>query len=368
MINVFLLVPDLAPSQEATTARLLALRLPRDRFRATVGVLGAADGPIADELRAAGVQVAPVGIRHTLDLGGLRRLGRTVRQADTAVLHLFGTEPARAARIAVDMSGEAGNVPRVVVSGAAAPSGGLGGWFASRLIRRADRVVAATWADGERYRELGVPAERLTRISPAAPDPAPATDPDAVRQALGFPPGVRLIVTDGHLDLGTGPKEAIVAFDILRYEYRDLHLAVFGAGAAAAALDQLGRSLAFDDYRVRVFEGSADRARAVAAAAAVWVTAPYGGTEYALEAMAAGKPVVGWATPDLTEVVLDGQTGYLVPVGDKAVLASKARTLLADPNLSEWMGAAARTRAAERFPAARMVEQYARVYAELADS
>ncbi|WP_439631696.1 glycosyltransferase family 4 protein [Gemmata sp.] len=368
MINVFLLAPDLAPSQEATTARLLALGLPRDRFGPTVGVLGPAEGAAADELRAAGVPVVSVAIRHTLDLGGLRRLSRTIHQAAPAVLHLFGTDAARAARMAVDSSGEAGNVPRVVVSGAAAPSGGLGGWFASRLIRRADRVVPVTWADGERYRVLGVPAERLTRISPAAPDPRPDEGADAVLQSLGFPPNSRVIVTDGQLELGSGPRDAIVAFDMLRYEHRDLHLAVFGAGAGAPLLEQLGRALAFDDYRVRIFDASADRARAIAAAAAVWVTAPHGGTDYALEAMAAGKPVVAWGTPDLTEVVLDGQTGYLVPIGDKAMLASKARALLADPNLAEWMGKAARARAAERFPVARMVEQYARVYAELADS
>ncbi len=368
MINVFLLVPELAPCPEATAARLLALELPRDRFAVTIGVLGTPQGRIADELRAAKVPVHSVPIRHSLDLKGLRRLRRAIRDTDPVVLHIFGSEAARAARLVVDHQGEAGNVPRLVVSGAATPSGGLGGWFAARIIRRADRVIPITWADGERYRKLGVHAERLTRICPAAPEPAAGVNRNAALHEMGLPENSRLIVTHGQLEQGTGPKDAIVAFDMLRYEARDLHLVMFDAGAGTSTLEQFGQSLAFDDFRVSFPGQNIDRATAVQLATEVWVTAPHGGTDYVLEAMAAGKPVVAWATPDLTEIIDDGVTGFLVPVGDKAMLAAKARLLIDDPALANWMGKAGQVRARERFPIGRMVDQYARVYAEVSET
>jgi len=369
MINVFLLVPELTPCPEAFAARLLALELPRDRYSVAVGVLGSPDTPIGKELRAAGIRVHPVPIRHSLDLKGLRRLRRAVHGTVPVVLHIFGPEAARAARLVVDAQGEGGNVPRLVVSGAASPTGGLGGWFASRLIRRADRVVPNTWADGERYRRLGVHAERLTRICPAASQLAPVSDPSAVLAELQLPPNSRFIVTNGQLEHGSGPKDAIVAFDMLRYEANDLHLVVYGAGHGRPVLEQFGQSLAFDDFRIKFpDENIVDRATAVQLATAVWVTSPHGGTEEVLEAMAAGKPIVAWATPDLTEIIDDGVTGFLVPVGDKAMLAAKGRLLIDDPALAEWMGKAGQRRATERFPVARMVDQFSRVYSEVADS
>ncbi len=369
MINVFLLLPELAPSAEATAVRLLALELPRDRFAVSVGVIGSSNGAIAEELRAAKIPLHSFSVRHSLDLKGLRRLRRTIRQTNPAILHLFGTEAARAARLVVDSQGEAGNIPRVVVSGAATPASGIGGWFASRLIRRADRVIPTTWADGERYRRLGVHAERLTRICPASPEPDPGSDRDAALQQLGIPFNSRLIVADGQLEQGSGPKDAIVAFDMLRYDARDLHLVMFGAGAGTGTLEKFGQALAFDDFRVKFAEhGTVVRSTLVQMATAVWVTTPHGGTNEILEAMVARKPVVAWATPDLTEIIDDGVTGFLVPIGDKAMLAAKTRLLLDDVVLAERMGKAGRARATERFPVARMVDQFGRVYVELADS
>ena len=57
-------------------------------------------------------------------------------------------------------------------------------------------------------------------------------------------------------------------------------------------------------------------------AEAVIATCPRTGVEESLEAMAAGKPVVGWKTADLAEIVADKATGVLVPAGDRGALAA----------------------------------------------
>jgi glycosyltransferase involved in cell wall biosynthesis len=362
---VFFLVPEVATCGDAAPARTLATVLPPDQFRVTVGVLGPATGSTVEELRATGIPVHSVPIRNAIDFGGMKRLRQTVREAGPAVIHAWGASAARAARLLVKRHRDEGNTPRLVVSGATATGGGLTGWLCARQIRRADRVIPTTRTDGERYRRLGVPAEQLTLIAPAAPAMIPTPNREAFCRELGIPPRARLIVTGGRSEAGVGPKDAIVAFDMLRYDAKDLYLVVFGAGPETAALEQFGRKLAFDDFRVRFAPCPPNRAAAARLADAAFVTNPRG-IEEALEAMAAGKPVVGWQTPDLAEIVADKSTGVLVPLGDRAALAASTRSVLENPDYARRLGEAGRARAAERFGVTRMIEQFARLYQELA--
>lgn len=66
-----------------------------------------------------------------------------------------------------------------------------------------------------------------------------------------------------------------------------------------------------------------------------------------IEAMACGCPVVTTAVADAPYVVADGETGYVVPIGDTEALRSRVQQLLADPALCERLGRAARDRIAE---------------------
>jgi glycosyltransferase involved in cell wall biosynthesis len=364
MLNVFLLVPELT-QPEAEPARLLATSLPRDIFTVTVGVLGPTTGYAAEELRAAGLTVESVPFRHSLDLSGASRLRRVVQDAAPAVFHTFGSDAARVARLVTSSDGEDGNIPRFVVSAGAAPGNGLGGWLAARQVRRADRVIASTRDEAKRYRTLGVKTERLTRISPAVPIPEKA-DADKFFSEQELPVGARVIVASGRPECGSGARDAIVAFDMLRYEVRDLYLVVTDAGAGAGGLEHFGRSLAFDDFRIRFVEQPWRATAAILNATQVWVTSFHGGYEDALRGMAAGKPVIAWDRPDLSEIIENDRTGYLVPIGDKAALASRARSLLNDPALAAMIGETGRVRASERFSVLRMVEQFGRVYLELA--
>src|SRR4029079_17771834 len=68
-----------------------------------------------------------------------------------------------------------------------------------------------------------------------------------------------------------------------------------------------------------------------------------------LEAMAAGRPVVGSRVGGIPEMVVDGETGVLVPPQNPAALADAIAPLVRDPALRMRMGAAARQRAATNF-------------------
>lgn len=87
----------------------------------------------------------------------------------------------------------------------------------------------------------------------------------------------------------------------------------------------------------------------------------------ALEAAAAGKPIVASDIGGLRDVVADGETGLLVPAGDSAALRTGLERLLSDRELRERMGAAAAERA-QRFSPEVVVPQFEAAYEEAVDS
>ena len=84
-----------------------------------------------------------------------------------------------------------------------------------------------------------------------------------------------------------------------------------------------------------------------------------------LEAMACGTAVVGSRTGGIPEVVADGETGLLVPLGEPEPLAEALNALLRDPDRAEAMGQAGRKRAVSEFGWPAIAAQTADLYAEL---
>lgn len=87
-----------------------------------------------------------------------------------------------------------------------------------------------------------------------------------------------------------------------------------------------------------------------------------------LEAMAAGLPVVASSVGGNPEVVVDGETGFLVPAGDAAALADAVVRLLEDLSLSQRMGSAGRRRVEEHFSIEKMVKRYVQLYGRVVNS
>ena len=83
-----------------------------------------------------------------------------------------------------------------------------------------------------------------------------------------------------------------------------------------------------------------------------------------LEAMACGTAVVASRVGGITEVVVDGETGMLVPPGDPAALAAAVRALASDPERSARLGRAGRERVEAAFSWTRIAERTLSVYAD----
>ena len=83
------------------------------------------------------------------------------------------------------------------------------------------------------------------------------------------------------------------------------------------------------------------------------------------EAMAAGLPVLASAVGELRYSILDGETGGLVPPGDRHALAVRLAELLRDPGRLAAMGAASRARVLDRFGGAAFAQAGAAVLARI---
>ena len=85
----------------------------------------------------------------------------------------------------------------------------------------------------------------------------------------------------------------------------------------------------------------------------------------ALEAQSCGVPVLATAVGGVPEVVADGETGFLVPIGDTTAMSEKALELLDDPELYTAFQERARQRAIEMFDSRRLIPQYESFYEEV---
>jgi len=187
----------------------------------------------------------------------------------------------------------------------------------------------------------GIPRSRIAVIHPGIDTEVYTPDP-----AQRSP--VPLVVYLGRLKRYKRVDLVLQAFAAMRHPTATL--AIAGTGDHRPALERLAASLDLGE-RVK-FLGFISEAEKVALLRSAWVlafTSPKEGWGITnLEAAACATPVVASNSPGLRESVRDGETGFLVPHGDLAALASALRRVVDDPALVASLGAAGR-RFASRF-------------------
>ena len=84
-----------------------------------------------------------------------------------------------------------------------------------------------------------------------------------------------------------------------------------------------------------------------------------------LEAMRAGLPVIATDVGGISEALIDGETGFLVPAGDYSALRKRICALIEDPILRKQMGAKGRLRYLQHFTLEKMVDKTFDIYREV---
>lgn len=227
--------------------------------------------------------------------------------------------------------------------------------FASVAGRTFRRVAAVTaTSDDLRRRAIGLGADpqnaATTYIGVDLDLFAPRPASPEVRQLLGAQNGDLLVVSVGRLARVKGFEHLIEAASRLK----GVTLAIVGDGELRPELERLVQT---SSARV-VLAGQMARDRvAEALAAADVVVVPSvvdnrgrvdSTTSTALEALAAGRPLIATAVGGIPEVVRDGENGLLVPQKDPAALAAAIERLRADPELRRRLSLRAREFAVRR--------------------
>lgn len=185
--------------------------------------------------------------------------------------------------------------------------------------------------------------------------------PDAPHAVLPRPRPGPLIGAIGRLERQKGFDTLVRALAHLD----DATLVLVGDGGERTALERLARSVGVAD---RVFwPGWSDDAGGYLSTFDVFaLPSRFEGFPLAvLEALLARSAVVAADVGSVREVVIHGETGFLVPPEDPAALARAIRRLLADPGLRQTLGERGRQLVLGRFTAAHMTQAFESLYAEL---
>jgi glycosyltransferase involved in cell wall biosynthesis len=230
-------------------------------------------------------------------------------------------------------------------------------------FRRADHVFCLNEEDRAFLRrKYRLPADRVTRMFPAADPPYAAVFPRRDYAAA-----------DRLLFFGTwlprkGNIDFVAAFAALAARHPALRATVIGAGLPAeAVVGSFPESLR---GRVEyVPPGPAEGYAETMLGAAVYILpSVFEGTPLTLmESMATGLPPVATATCGMRDVIRDGENGLLVPVRDPAALAAAVGRLLADPPLRERLGRRANADVIEKYTWDRVAGPVRAVYRRLAE-
>lgn len=353
--RVLMLIDALGGGGAERQLALLASSL-AEPWRASVFAMGG--GVYVERLRALGVPLTVARRRFRLDPFPFFQLWRAIAAERPAVVHSWGHICCFAAELYCRPRGVP-HVAGVIRRGALNSARGHLPRLASRL---GDLALANSRAG---LKAFGVP-ERRGRVLYNGFSPQRLQRAPAPRRAAGEFHAV-MAATMHH------PKDGpalIAAARRLRAELPcRVRVTFLGDGPLLPAWRATAADLTPDG--TVVFAGRVDEVLDHLADAHVGVLLSVPGTgegisNSIMEYMAAGLPVVATNSGGSPELVVDGETGFLVPAGDIAALAAALRRLAEDRERADAMGRAGRRRIEEVFSVPAMIAGAVAIYEEAA--
>ena len=197
-----------------------------------------------------------------------------------------------------------------------------------------------------------------------------ANDSARIRHQLGLPHDAPVVTVVSRLNRLKGLEQFLAAAAVVGTRFPNVRFLVVGETNPndrpyLSVLTALAERLGLGD-RV-VFAGLRTDVPQLLASATVSVMPSLNEalSNVLLESMAAGVPVVATRVGGTPEAIEDGVNGLLVPPGDAAALARGICQVLADPELAQRLGPAARRSVNERFGMDRMVSATEKLYCSL---
>jgi glycosyltransferase involved in cell wall biosynthesis len=347
--RLLLLNTDLEIGGTPTVVRELALRLRSAGAEVEVACLGAL-GPVGRELQSAGVMVTPLNAASRFDLAVLPRLISLLerRRIDTVLSFLMHANAMAALAHIWRRTGAAERWFQSIQTTQPTPH-----WHwrvQAMAARSAEKIIVPSPSVAQRAREWAdVPGEKIVVIPNAIDCELRAPH---VHAGLGEELRIGFI---GRLDPVKRIGDLVAATARLGADYR---LDIYGEGAERGQIERQITALGIGE-RVKL-HGTVPRSREALAMMDVLVlpSSAEGFGLVLIEAMAAGVPVVATDAPGIRDVVSDGNTGLLVPIGDVEKLAAAIRSVREDPAAWRVRIEKARREVEERYTWSRVIPMY----------
>jgi glycosyltransferase involved in cell wall biosynthesis len=360
-VTVALVITDLDVGGAERSLAMLATRLDPRLWQPAVFCLGA-PGQLAEVIRHADVPCECLEVNRRNPLQAIARLAHRLRRFKPQLVQSFMFHANLAARVAAPWAGWPWAVGglrvaehqkrwHLIVDRLTAPLA-IGSVCVSRGVLRFSREVA------------GLSLDRLTVI-PNGIDPQPFDAAVAVpRAAIGIPNDVHLALYVGRLDPQKGLPDLLEAAERVTVQRPDWHLAIAGDGPDRPwLLEQLGKHPRLREKAHWL--GQRDDVPDLLKTADVLVLASLweGMPNVVLEAMAARLPVIGTAVEGTEDLVVPGQTGWLVPPRDPEALTRALIEAVDFPECCRRYGEEGRLRVEREFSLETTLEAYERLWA-----
>lgn len=346
---------------------LLLRSLDRARFDPAILLLRPSD------FLAAHAGDVPIEVLHVDRLRSLRALRRVAgaairaRLAGTDIAHLFFNDVSLLFPILLRPLG----IPTIV------SRRDLGFWHTPGVLRvlRANAPFAtAVIANCEAVREAVIQAEgfRPSKVHVIYNGVTRSPPPPRPEMPLELPTRCRLLVAVANLRPLKRMADAIRALALVSRQIEDVHLLIVGEdrpgieqSSHRAELEGLAHESGVAD-RVHFAGKILDPMPLISAAEVCLLCSQTEGLSNVLvEYMFGGRPTVCTDVGGSRELIQDGETGYVVPVGAVEPMAERLVQLLSDPQRARRFGAAALERVNELFAPHVMVDRHEQLYTKL---
>lgn len=359
----------------------LTAHLDRARYESLLvtGTENPGEGTMIDYALAHGVEpvvvpeiVGEASFRRR-DMVALRKVYRLIRDFRPHIVHTHTAKAGFVGRVAARLAG----VPVVVhtyhghvLHGYYSP---LKTWLLRKmewaLAYLSDRLVAVSEHVKQDLVRYGVARAEKIAVVPLGFELQPFLEARVwkghFRRELGLGESARLVGIVGRIFPIKNHRLFLEAAARLARQDPLVHFVVVGDGILRPEMEQFAAEIGIRD-RVHFTGWRRDLPRIYADLDVLVISSNNEGTPVsAIEAMAAGVPVVATRVGGLPDVVQEGVTGYLVPPRDPDALAGAIAAVLQDPERAARMGEAGRAVAQERYSLERLVADMDALYQQL---
>ena len=320
---------------------------------------------MAAQFRQAGIEVHSLGLRRKTDLAAALRLRTLLKQLRPDILHTYLLHSNVLGRIVGRLAG----VPVIVSSERTIGQANRWGRLATRLTNPLTDAVEVNSETGARAieRDLGVPAGKIEVVRSGIDLDAfgASLKRTEIRSELGLTGDRHLVLYVGRLRRVKGVEHGIRAFASASVQHENMHMALAGEGEQLGYLRNLANELGISEC-ISFLGVRNDLPDLFSAADSVLMPSLNEGfPRTAIEAMAAGKPVIATRVGGTPEAIVEGETGILVPSADIDAMASALVKLVGDRGLQSRLGKAGRRRAEQNYAVDNYVARLDGLYRQL---